>query len=418
MDPFNYQRGVLRAENVALEEIADAVGTPFFCYSASAIAAQYRAYQQAFADQDALICYAMKANGNLAVIKTLGDLGAGADIVSIGEMHRALAAGIPSERIVFAGVGKTPEEMSDALAAGVFQFNVESEPELEALNTVALKAGRKAPISIRVNPDVDAKTHAHITTGRRQDKFGIPWDRVGEIYEKAAKAEGLDVMGVAVHIGSQIGDVEPMGEAFRRMLTLARELKADGQNIRRLDFGGGLGIVYEDEKAPDLNAYAAMVKDVVGDFTAKLIFEPGRFLVGNAGVMVSKVIYVKEEGRRFIILDSAMNDLIRPALYGAWHDFVPLKEAATDAAIEPADLVGPICESTDRFAEQRLMPPLEAGDLIAAKSAGAYCAVMSSNYNARPLVAEVMVKDDVFAVVRSRQTVEELIAAERLPDWA
>ncbi len=412
-----YRDGELCVEGVAMRDLAATVGTPFYCYSETAMEETYRAFARAFADRDALICYAMKANSNQAVIRAFARLGAGSDVVSGGELARALAAGVPAERIVFAGVGKTADEMAAGLDAGIFQFNVESEPELALLSEAAVARGVRAPISVRVNPDVDAKTHAHITTGLGHNKFGIPWRRAEEIYRLAASLPGIEIRGVAVHIGSQLLDLAPMETAFVRVAELARGLRASGHAIERIDFGGGLGIAYGGEAAPSLDRYAEIVKRAVGDLPVKLVFEPGRFLVGNAGVLVARVIYVKSEGRRFAILDAAMNDLIRPMLYEAWHDFFTVREAGPEETRLEVDLVGPICESTDRFAEHRVMPPLARGDLIAIGSAGAYAAVMSSTYNSRPLVPEVLVRGADHAVVRLRQGIEELIAREPIPAW-
>ena len=415
--PFQYRDGELYAEDVAVSALATSVGTPFYCYAASAMAERYSSFAAAFADRDALVCYAMKANGNQAVIATFAKLGAGADVVSGGEMARALAAGVPAKRIVFAGVGKTAEEMAAGLDAGIFQFNVESEPELVLLSEVAAARGLEAPISVRVNPDVDAKTHANITTGLSHNKFGVSWRRAHEIYRLAAELPAIAIRGIAVHIGSQLTDLEPMEAAFTRVVALAGELRGAGFAIERIDFGGGLGITYSDETSPSLDDYAPMVKRAVGGLPVKLVFEPGRYLVGNAGILVSRVIYVKQEVRRFAIVDAAMNDLLRPMLYDAWHEIFAVRQPAPGAAEMPIDIVGPICESTDRFAEQRAMPALARDDLIAFASAGAYAAVMSSTYNGRALVPEVLVRGPEHAVVRPRKGIEEIIAAEPLPAW-
>ncbi len=417
MTAFTYRNGILHAENVALPTLAAAVGTPFYCYSYAAMAAQYKAFEDAFADSDTMICYAMKANSNQAVIKIFGDLGAGADVVSIGEMDRAIAAGIAPEMIVFAGVGKTRAEMARAIDAGIFQFNVESVPELEALSEVAASKGAIANIAVRVNPDVDAKTHTHISTGRKEDKFGIPWDRVLDIYDLAAGLPGLNISSIALHIGSQLTELGPLEAAFTRVVDLIKELRGRGHNISHFDLGGGLGITYDDEEPMTIADYAAMAKRVTAEIDIKLVCEPGRVMVGNAGILVTQVVYVKDEARRFVVLDSAMNDLIRPALYQAHHTFEPVVEAAPGAVWSEVDLVGPICESTDRFAEKRKMPPLAPDDLIAIRSAGAYSAVMSSTYNSRPLIPEVLVKGDHFAVVRERMEIEELITHEPIPNW-
>ncbi len=417
MDHFTYRDGALTAEDVALADIAAAVGTPFYCYSTATLERHFRVFADAFSDVPAIVCFAVKANGNLAVLRTLAEQGAGADVVSEGELRRALAAGIPGERIVFSGVGKTREEMAFALAAGVLQFNVESEPELVVLDEVARAMGRRAPVTVRVNPDVDAKTHVKISTGRKENKFGIAIERAPAVYALAAQCEGIEVVGVDVHIGSQLTDLAPFGEAFRRVVDLVGMLRAEGHRIGRLDLGGGLGIPYNDETPPTPEDYAAVVKAHTRDLDCTLVLEPGRLIAGNAGVLVTSVIYVKDaEARRFVIVDAAMNDLMRPALYGAHHDIVPLRETA-DGAVEPVDVVGPVCESTDIFATQRLLPPLAAGDMLAFRSAGAYGAVMASTYNSRLLVPEVLVRGDRFAIVRPRPTYEDLLSLDRMPEW-
>jgi diaminopimelate decarboxylase len=417
MTVFVYRDGILHAEDVAVPAIAAAVGTPFYCYSHGAMVAKYREFEEAFAGMDAMVCYAMKANSNQAVIKTFADLGAGADVVSVGEMDRAITAGVSADRIVFAGVGKTRVEMARAIDAGIFQFNVESVPELETLSAVATGKNAVANVAIRVNPDVDANTHAHITTGRKEDKFGIPWDRALDVYDLAGTLPGLNVTSIALHIGSQLTELAPLEAAFVRVVGLIKDLRARGYNISHFDLGGGLGIVYDDEKPMTVKAYADMVRRVTADIDVRLVCEPGRVMVGNAGILVTSVVYVKDEARRFVILDGAMNDLIRPALYQAHHHFEPVLQAKPNAIWDEVDLVGPICESTDRFAEKRLMPPLAPDDLIAVRSAGAYCAVMASTYNSRPLIPEVMVRGKQFAVVRERIEIEDLIAREPIPTW-
>ncbi len=418
MSAFAYRNGVLHAESVPLTRIAAAVGTPFYCYSTAALEAHYSAYAGAFAGQDAGVCYAVKANSNLAVIRSFARLGAGADVVSGGEMQRALAGGIPADRIIFSGVGKTREEMRAALEAGIHQINVESIPEVEVLSEVASSLGVVAPIAFRVNPDVDAKTHAKISTGKKENKFGIDYDHAREVYAQAAKLPGIKPVSIAVHIGSQLTDLAPFRAAYERVAALLHVLREDGHDITRLDLGGGLGITYKNEAPPDLADYAAMVRSITGNLGCRISLEPGRSLVGNAGVMVSRVIYVKQGlHRRFVIVDAAMNDLIRPALYDAYHGIVPVTEPDPAAVKEPFDVVGPVCESGDTFALQRLLPPMASDDLVAFLSAGAYGAVMSSTYNTRPLVPEVLVNGDDFAVIRPRPTVEEMLAAERLPDW-
>ncbi len=418
MGPFAYRYGVLHAESVSVHDIARDVGTPFYLYSTAALEAHYSAYAGAFAGQDAGVCYALKANSNLAVIRTFARLGAGADVVSVGEMKRALAGGIPPERIVFSGVGKTREELREALEAKIHQINVESIPELEALSAVASSLGVVAPIAIRVNPDVDAKTHAKIATGKKENKFGIDYDQARDIYKLAAALPGIKPVSIAVHIGSQLTDLAPFRAAYERVAALLHQLRADGHDIQRLDLGGGLGITYKNEAPPDLADYAAMVRSITGNLGCRVTLEPGRSLVGNAGILVSRVIYVKQGlHRRFAIVDAAMNDLIRPSLYEAYHGIIPVTEPESGAGLEPFDVVGPVCESGDTFAVQRPLPPLADDDLVAFLSAGAYGAAMSSTYNTRPLIPEVLVNGDRFAVIRPRPTVEEMLAAERVPDW-
>jgi len=418
MSFFTYRDGEMHAEGVALSAIADAVGTPFYCYSEAAITAAYRDFSDALAGLDATICYALKANSNIAVIRTLAALGAGADVVSGGELARALMAGVPPQRIVFSGVGKTQGEIAAALDAGIRQFNVESDAELEALSGVAAARGAVAEIAIRVNPDVDAGTHAKITTGKADNKFGIDIARAPEVYARAAALPGIDAASVAVHIGSQLTDLAPFRAAFTHVADLVRRLRAAGHDIRRLDLGGGLGITYHAETPPTPAAYAAMVRETVGDLGCSLMFEPGRALVGRAGVLATRVIYTKPTASRaFVIVDAAMNDLIRPALYDAWHDIRPVHEAAPDAPLGPVDIVGPICETGDTFAVARPLPALAAGDLVAIENAGAYGAVMSSAYNTRPPAPEILVSGDKFAIVRARQTVDDLLAQEKFADW-
>ncbi len=430
MDHFQYRDGTLLAEDVPLTDVAQAVGTPFYCYATATLERHVRVMREALAPSPHLICYAVKANGNLAVLSTLARLGVGADIVSEGEMRRALAAGVPPERIVFAGVGKTKHEMAAALTAGpggradgpgVSQFNIESAEELEALSEVASALGRAAPITVRVNPDVDAKTLAQISTGKSENKFGVPFDQARAVYARAAELPGVEVIGVDVHIGSQITELAPFEAAFHRVAELTAVLRADGHAIRRIDLGGGLGIPYQrSNAAPPLPFdYGALIRRTVGGLDAELVVEPGRLIVGNAGVLVSRVVFRKRGAdRTFLILDAAMNDLARPAMYDAWHDIEPVAEPAPDAPLEPVDVVGPICESTDTFARGRLLPPLEPGDLVAFRSAGAYGASMASEYNARPLAPEVLVSGDRFAIVRRRPTYDEMMSREHIPDWA
>ncbi|MCX7646083.1 MAG: diaminopimelate decarboxylase [Rhodobacteraceae bacterium] len=420
MDHFLYREGILHAEDVPIPEIAAAVGTPVYVYSTATLIRHYRLFEEALRPLPHLVCFAMKANSNLAVVRTLGQLGAGVDVVSAGEYLKARAAGIPGERIVFSGVGKTREEMRLALAGGIRQFNVESEPELAALSQVASAMGRRASIALRVNPDVDAGTHEKIATGRKEDKFGIPIGRACAVYAEAARLPGIEVVGIDVHIGSQLTRLEPFEAAYRKVAELTRLLRADGHDIRRLDLGGGLGIPYtRSNEAPPLPTdYGAMVRRTVGDLGCEIEIEPGRLIAGNAGLLVARVIYVKQgEGRDFLILDAAMNDLVRPAMYGAHHDIVPVVEPPPGAAHHPYDVVGPVCESGDTFARGRPLPPLAEGDLVAFRSAGAYGAVMASEYNSRPLVPEVLVHGDQFAVIRARPTFDDLIRRDTIPGW-
>lgn len=420
MDHFIYRNGVLHAEDVALPEIAEAVGTPFYVYSSATLERHYRVFQEALSGLDHLICYAMKANSNLAVLKLMAGLGAGMDVVSIGEYRRARAVGVPGEKIVFSGVGKTRDEMAYALTHGIRQFNVESEPELERLNAVALELGKVAPITVRVNPDVDARTHAKIATGKSENKFGIPISKARDVYARAGEMAGIEVIGVDVHIGSQLTELEPYELAFRKVAELTHALRADGHTIRRLDLGGGLGIPYRraNEAPPLPFDYGEVIRNTVGDLGCEIEIEPGRLISGNAGLLVSQVVYTKAgEGRDFLILDAAMNDLIRPAMYDAWHDIVPVVEPPAGAEQQPYDIVGPVCESGDTFAKQRPLPQLHEGDLVAFRSAGAYGAVMSSEYNSRPMIPEVLVQDDQFAVVRARPSFDEMLNRDTIPEW-
>jgi len=420
MDHFLYRDGALFAEDVPVAEIAAAVGTPFYVYSTATLLRHFHAFDDALAGSEHLVCYAMKANSNQAVLQTLAQAGAGMDVVSQGEYLRARAAGVPGDKIVFSGVGKTAEEIRVALDGGIRQFNVESEPEMEVLNAVALELGKVAPITIRVNPDVDAKTHAKIATGKSENKFGIPIARAREVYAMAAAMEGLEVIGIDVHIGSQLTDLAPFELAYQKVAELTEVLRADGHKIKRLDLGGGLGIPYEtSNQAPPLPVdYGAMVQRTLGHLGCEIEIEPGRLIAGNAGLMVSKVIYVKSgEGRDFLILDGAMNDLIRPAMYEAHHDIVPVTEAEAGVEKQPYDIVGPVCESGDTFAKQRDMPPMQADDLVAFRSAGAYGAVMASEYNSRALIPEVLVHGDQFAVIRARPTFDEMINRDTIPEW-
>ncbi|CAA7621303.1 diaminopimelate decarboxylase [Magnetospirillum sp. SS-4] len=420
MNHFHYIDGELHAEDVAIARIAEAVGTPFYCYSTATLERHYAVFAGALgaAGLDATVCFACKANPNIAVIHTLARLGAGADVVSEGELRQALAAGVPPERIVFSGVGKTRAELDFAVATGILQINVESEPELRMLSEVAAARGVRMPVSIRVNPDVDAGTHAKITTGKKENKFGIEWNRIREVYNLAGSLPGLDVVGIACHIGSQLTEIEPFRQAFLRVRDLVDMLRADGVDIRRLDLGGGLGVPYDDETPPSPTAYAEIMRDTLGDLGCRVIVEPGRLLVGNAGILVSRVIHVKEGSTRtFLIVDAAMNDLMRPALYDAHHAIIPVAEPGPGTVLAAVDVVGPVCETGDTFARQRPLPPMAAGDLLAFGTAGAYGAAMSSTYNTRPLIPEVLVRGAEFKVVRARPSFEQMRALESLPDW-
>ena len=420
MDHFLYKSGVLHAEDVAIPDIVASVGAPFYVYSTATLTRHFQLFDDALAGMDHLVCYAMKAASNQAILQTLAKLGAGMDVVSGGEYARARAAGVPGERIVFSGVGKTRDEMRLALTGGIRQFNVESEPEMAVLSAVATELGVQAPITIRVNPDVDAKTHAKIATGKSENKFGIPISRAREVYAQAAALPGIDVIGIDVHIGSQLTQLEPFELAYQKVAELTETLRADGHNIRRLDLGGGLGIPYtRSNGAPPLPTdYGAMVKRVLGHLDCEIEIEPGRLIAGNAGILVSQVIYVKEgEDRKFLILDAAMNDLIRPAMYEAHHDIEPVIEPQAGAERATYDVVGPVCESGDTFAKGREMAQMNAGDLVAFRSAGAYGAVMSSEYNTRPLIPEVMVSGSEFAVIRSRPSFDEIINRDTIPEW-
>jgi diaminopimelate decarboxylase len=415
---FSYRSGILHAEGVPLSKIADAVGTPTYVYSAAILEANYRAYADAFAGQDMRIHYALKANGNLGVVGLLGRLGAGADIVSAGEMRRALAAGIPAEYIVFSGVGKTEAELTEAVAAGVGQVNVESEPELETLDRVARGLGQRQRVAFRINPDVDANTHAKISTGKRGDKFGIAYDRAEAAFASAARLPGVEAIGIAVHIGSQLTDLAPFREAFTRVAALVRALRSHGFTIDGLDLGGGIGVVYQNETPPSLSDYATIVAETVGNLGCRLAIEPGRSIAGPAGILLARVVYRKPgEGNDILILDAGMNDLIRPSMYDAYHPILPVREPTADAPLEPVDVVGPVCESGDTFARDRVLPPLAANDLVVFGVAGAYGSTMASNYNTRPLPAEIMVSGTRFEIVRPRQKMEALFGDERIPGW-
>ncbi len=418
MDHFQYKDGVLYAEEVAIPQMAAAIGTPFYCYSTATLVRHYRVMADAFSAVPTQICFAVKANSNLAVLKTLAAEGAGADVVSEGEIRRALAAGIAPEKIVFSGMGKTRAELRYALEQNIGQFNVESAEELQMLSEEALALGVTAPIALRVNPDVDANTHEKITTGRKEDKFGVAWEAAPALYDAARELEGVEVIGMSTHIGSQLTDLAPFKQAFSMIEELVQQLRAAGHSIRRLDLGGGLGIPYDaDGKAPpEPDAYSAMVLEAVQHLECELVLEPGRVIAGNAGILVSQVLLVKRTGtRNFLVLDAGMNDLLRPSMYDAHHDIIPVVEATGEN--EQVDIVGPVCETADRFAQGRTMPVLQEGDLVAIRSAGAYGAVMASTYNSRMLVPEVLVKDAEYAVVRPRQSYAELLGQDQLPEW-
>jgi diaminopimelate decarboxylase len=419
MHHFAYRNGVLHCEDVSLEQIARDVGTPAYVYSDATLRRHYGVLAEAFADRNCLIAYAVKANPNIGVIATLASLGAGADVVSGGEMMRALRADVPADRIVFSGVAKTAEEIELGLTRGIHQFNVESMPELERISAVAQSLGLRAPIAFRVNPHVEAGGHAHISTGSAEHKFGIAWHEADQFYDAASRLPGIDPVGVAVHIGSQIMRLAPLKEAWTKVTSLVRKLRERGFAISRVDFGGGLGVPYRHEDDPDSPfVYAKQAREVLGDLDVQLILEPGRLIAGNAGILISRVEYIKErDGRTFVILDAGMNDLLRPALYAAHHEIMPVRTPALGSERRAVDIVGPICESTDRFAKDRPMPPLKEGDLVAFMTAGAYGASLSSQYNSRPLVAETIVRGDAYEVVRRRPTFDEMIAHERAPDW-
>ncbi|MHA7868728.1 MAG: diaminopimelate decarboxylase [Salipiger thiooxidans] len=420
MDHFLYHNGQLYAEDVPVSEIAAAVGTPVYIYSTATLLRHFRLFDEALDWGPHLVCYAMKAASNQAILKTLAAAGAGMDVVSGGEYARAKAAGVPGERIVFSGVGKTRDEIRTALEGGIRQFNIESEPEMRAISEVASALGVVAPVTVRVNPDVDAKTHAKIATGKSENKFGIPIAKARHVYAEAAALPGLKVVGIDVHIGSQLTELEPFALAYRKVAELTEALRADGHEISRLDLGGGLGIPYtRSNEAPPLPVeYGRLIERELGHLGCEIEIEPGRLIAGNAGILVSEVIYVKEgEGRNFLILDAAMNDLIRPAMYDAHHDIIPVVEPEPGCEQEPYDIVGPVCETGDTFAKARLMPELRAGGLVAFRSAGAYGAVMASEYNTRALIPEVLVKDDQFAVIRPRPSFEDIINRDSLPEW-
>ena len=415
---FYYRGGELYAEELSVAHIAAAVGTPFYLYSAAGFTAQYRRFADAFLPERPLICYAVKANSNLAVLRLFAGLGAGADVVSEGELRRALAAGVPPERIIFSGVGKTAAEMQAAVDAGIHQVNVESVPELRRLSEVANAQGRIVRIAIRVNPDVDAHTHAKISTGRKENKFGIELDEAVAAYQLAGELPGIEPVGLAVHIGSQLTDLDPYRCAFERVAEIVLELRAVGLSVTRMDLGGGIGVHYHAERPLNPISYANLVREIFGSLGLTLAFEPGRLLAAPAGLLISRVLYIKEGStKRFVIVDAAMNDLIRPALYDAWHDIVPVRLPAAGASLSPADVVGPVCETGDTFAVGRELPPFAEGDLLAFTAAGAYGAVMSTTYNSRLLVPEVLVADGRFAIIRARPSYDALLSLDTIPQW-
>jgi len=420
MNHFDYRNGILHAEDVSVPEIAAAVGTPFYCYSSATLRRHYEVFAGAFDDIPSLVCYAMKANSNQAVLATLAQLGSGADVVSEGELRRARAVGIPADKIMFSGVGKKAHEIDYALLEDILCFNIESEPELELLSARAEAMGKQARVSFRINPDVDAKTHTKISTGKKEDKFGIPWKSARRIYGRAAELPGIKVTGIDMHIGSQITDLAPFDSALARLADLIAGLRSDGHEIEHIDVGGGLGIPYHEDNQPppDPLDYAEVVKRHVRDLDAKVIFEPGRLIAGNAGILITEVIYIKEgDDRVFVIVDGAMNDLVRPTLYEAYHEIRPVDVARGNSARITADIVGPVCESGDYLAKGREMAMPRQGDLLALGSAGAYGAVQAGTYNTRLLVPEVLVNGDAFHIIRPRPTYEDLIGLDSLPDW-
>ncbi len=413
---FHYQDGELFAEGVDLKEIARQVGTPFYCYSSDKLTRNFEAYRSALADMDSTVCYSIKANPNQSVVAALARLGSGADVVSAGEMYVAIKAGIAADKIVFSGVGKTEAELNEAVRLGILQINAESAAEVEMINRIAVAQGKKANLALRVNPDVDALTHVKITTGTKENKFGVPWQEAHELYRKAAQMPGIRLVGIAVHIGSQLLDLEPFRLAFTKIASMVRALEADGITLQNIDLGGGMGINYNVELPPTCEAYAQVVRETLGDLHKHIIVEPGRSIAGNAGILVTQVICSKSNGEKnFIIVDAGMNDLVRPALYDAWHTILPVHKQGVAPVI--ADIVGPICESGDVFAHERIIEPVQAGGLLAIMCAGAYGASMSSIYNFRPLVPEVMVHGDQFAVVRKRTSYEEMISGHSLAPW-
>tara|TARA_R110000787_G_scaffold16622_78_gene52256 strand:+ start:24704 stop:25999 length:1296 start_codon:yes stop_codon:yes gene_type:complete len=415
---FEYVDGELTTEGVRLSDIAQAVGTPTYVYSAAGILRRFAAYRDALGPLGGHVCYAMKANDNLAVLQLLANAGAGLDVVSVGELRKALAVGVSPENIVFSGVGKTDAEIAAALDAGLLSLNVESEDEMESLARIAAEKGIRTSAAIRVNPDVDAKTHAKITTGKAENKFGISLERARLLFDRAREYSHVDLDCIATHIGSQLTSLQPYREAFAIVADLVRELRAAGHTVSRLDLGGGLGISYEGESIPEMSDYAAVVRETVGDLGCELVFEPGRSIVGPAGALLSSVVRLKEgEARRFVVVDAAMNDLVRPAMYDAYHEILTVRQSTPAAGDRPADIVGPVCETGDTFARQRALPALKHGDLVAFMSAGAYGAVMASSYNARPPAAEVLVSEGRYSIIRPREDIDAIMGRDQIPEW-
>ena len=419
-DQFSYKNDELYAEDVSISTVSNMVGTPFYLYSATAITENFLNLKKSLDGLENLICYSVKANSNIAILKLLSQLGAGMDVVSVGEYLRAKIAGVPGEQIVFSGVGKRRDEISQVLIGGIKQFNVESEAELKVLNELSISLNKRTSITIRVNPDIDAKTHEKISTGKKDDKFGIPINRAREVYLKASQMLGVKVVGVDVHIGSQLTDLEPFRMAFTKLAELVDNLLKDGHEIKCLDLGGGLGISYQktNDVQPSLQEYGQIIRETVGSLGCEILVEPGRFIVGNAGILVSEIIYKKfGEDREFLIVDSAMNDLIRPSLYAAYHEILPIKKPNNSSSFACYDVVGPVCETGDTFATQRSLMEMESGELLAFMSAGAYGSVMASEYNTRPLIPEVLVKGDNFSIIRARPLIEDIIRRDIVPDW-
>lgn len=419
-EQFSYKNDELYAEDVSISTVSNVVGTPFYLYSATAITENFLNLRKSLGGLENLICYSVKANSNIAILKLLSQLGAGMDVVSVGEYLRAKIAGVPGEKIVFSGVGKRRDEISQVLVGGIKQFNVESEAELKVLNELSISLNKRTSITIRVNPDIDAKTHEKISTGKKDDKFGIPINRAREVYLKASQMLGVKVVGVDVHIGSQLTDLEPFRMAFTKLAELVDDLLKDGHEIKCLDLGGGLGISYQktNDVQPSLQEYGQIIRETVGSLGCEILVEPGRFIVGNAGILVSEIIYKKfGEDREFLIVDSAMNDLIRPSLYSAYHEILPIKKPNNSSSFACYDVVGPVCETGDTFATQRSLMEMESGELLAFMSAGAYGSVMASEYNTRPLIPEVLVKGDNFSIIRARPLIEDIIRRDIVPDW-